>query len=129
MKINKSELMKTAWNIAKAAAVKFNDSAKAFFSEALKISWKSLKGNALVVNVVDALKKIGKEWKQGDHHRIYLNDLSKFIGNAEFTYKEKRNLSGCSAYYNVKNENWYVDDIANEYWDVIIAQIKRTAMI
>jgi len=56
MKINKSELFKTAWKIAKAAAAKFNKSAREFLSEALKQAWKNLKQGALTVKTIESIK-------------------------------------------------------------------------
>lgn len=43
MKINKSQIFRNAWDIAKAAAVNFNDKAKVFFPEALKEIWDEAK--------------------------------------------------------------------------------------
>lgn len=47
--IDKAKLFKTAWEIAKQAAEQFNDSAKNFFSEALKQAWNKMKNKKEVV--------------------------------------------------------------------------------
>jgi len=76
MKIDKSQLFRNAWNIAKAAAIKFNDKAKVFFSESLKQAWKAAKN----AGSLDALKKIGNEWQKGNYHRIYF-DIRDFLNH------------------------------------------------
>ena len=54
--MDKSKLLKTAWEIAKQASVKFNDSVKVFFSESLKQAWKNMK-KATRTNTLEQLEK------------------------------------------------------------------------
>ena len=78
MKIDKSELFKTAWEIAKKAAVQFKDNAKIFFGESLKQAWRHLK-NMTDVNI-ENLRKLGREWKIDNYHRIYFNNIQELLG-------------------------------------------------
>lgn len=123
MKINKSELMKKAWEIAREAAAKFNDSIRAFFGESLKQAWCELKS----VIDIDALKKIGREWIKGDHHRIYFNDMTKYMNTENLKSWQIRDLAGHSVYYNVNDDNWYrspeVKDFFSEIKTTILARI------
>ena len=113
MKINKSELFKKAWKIAKTAAVKFNDSARRFFSESLKQAWKNLSRID-----IEKLKEKGKEWIRGDHHRIYFNDLLQYI-SGELKKWQIRQIGSSSVYYDVNKSTFLVDDVVQDYWSEI----------
>lgn len=123
MKIDKSKLMKRAWEIAKTAAEKFNESAKVFFSESLKQAWSELKS---IVNI-DALKRIGREWIKNSHHRIYFNDMTKYMNTDNLRRWRIKDLAGHSVYYNVNDGEWYrspeIKDFFNEIKTTILARI------
>lgn len=44
---------------------------------------------------LDILKKIGNEWKHGEHHRIYINNLSEIYG-LELNYYNTGNISSAT---------------------------------
>jgi len=67
MKIDKSKLMKTAWEIARDGAKIFGGLVRSFFAESLKQAW------GIAKDLTAALIKIGREWKKGNHHRISLD--------------------------------------------------------
>lgn len=48
----KSEIMKTAWTIAKTAANKFGGSAKMYFAEALKMVWRKIKSVVIIPSYI-----------------------------------------------------------------------------
>ena len=76
MKINKSELFKKAWTLAKESAAKFECPAKDFFSESLKQAWTAakLEDNGLLGRI-KCHPAVGgfSEWKKHEHDRIYFN--------------------------------------------------------
>ncbi len=43
--------------------------------------------------MIEQLKRIGKEWKKGDSHRIYFNNLEKYFG-LELIYYKSGNICG-----------------------------------
>ena len=73
MKINKSKLMKRAWQIAKNLGEKWYESASSFLSSALKQAWKEARLN------IDELKKLGNEWIGYGNHRIYFDEIEKYF--------------------------------------------------
>ena len=103
MKINKSKLFKTAWEIAKKAAVTFKSSAKLFFVEALKQAWREIRRVSGKIDI-EKLKKRGKEWIKGDHHRIYFNNLLQYLNTENMRQWQKRLLGRASVYFNVIND-------------------------
>ena len=131
--INKSELFKKAWTIAKAAAVKFNYSAKSFFAEALKQAWKALKSCLSI----EKMKKIGREWQGGNNHRIYFKlnnflisdrDYAK-IENKEYTRKNFAKIMTSAIYYDLNDKNFYYNGmISDELAQVAIDRIKKAAI-
>lgn len=74
MKIDKSKLMKTAWEIAKEAAEKYNDSVRNFFAESLKQAWEMIKNNTLLDQVKNYAGVASfSDWKKHGHNRVYFN--------------------------------------------------------
>lgn len=109
--------MKKAWEIAKKAAIKFNDSARIFFSEALKIAWETIKNS----DIVEKLKKIGREWTKGDHHRIYFNSYTQHIDADKHNLSNKQLgiLAGRQVYYDVNEKCFYNDVKLTPYFSEI----------
>jgi len=91
MKIDKSNLMKTAWQIAKDAAVKFNDSVKRFFSESLKQAWQMIKNSILDQMKNHPAVENFSEWAKHGHHRVYFQ-LHGYV-------ESKRGCKNTAIYY------------------------------
>ena len=123
MKVNKRNLMKTAWKIARNAAAKFNESVKSFFSEALKMAWKKLKDETLIMGLCE----IGNEWAKGNHHRVYFNDLTQYVNVDELSWKHEKAVMGASAYYDCVEKCWYRDNTISEIFSTIRMAIERKA--
>ena len=92
MKINKSELMKKAWEIARTAVENFGGKTREYFSEALKLAWSELTNDDIlsIMKNHDAVDSFS-EWKKHDMDRIYFN-LKGFD-------KNKRGDRNCKIYY------------------------------
>lgn len=86
---------------------------------------------------VDDLKKIGgREWKKGDHHRIYFNDLENWfdqasnenwtLNNKKVTRKIFARKATAKFFYNVidENWNWSTDELTEDEVDILIKNIK-----
>lgn len=70
------KIMSRAWEIAKEAAKKYNDSAKVFFAEALKAAWAEAKKPEIkpVAERIEELEQLGfKRWQKGTMDRLYIN--------------------------------------------------------
>ena len=120
MKINKSELFKTAWKMAKDAADKFGDSVRTFFSESLRQAWKNL--SRIDIN---KLKEKGSEWIRGNNHRIYFNNIKNLLGLKIEKIRGCYYINGKVAEYfkearNLDNRLWsakfYYDCIKKEFF-------------
>jgi hypothetical protein len=73
MKINKSELMKKAWEIARTAVETFGGKVREYFSESLKMAWGEAKNSILDIVKNHASIDSFSEWKKHGHDRIYFN--------------------------------------------------------
>ena len=125
MKINKTELFKTAWNIARDAAKRFGNSVRSYFAEALKEAWKQIKQSKITVDFL--ISKGGKEWKKGNYHRVYFNNIEKYLDvntlNGRLRKEVRRNNGGLSVYFNAIDEFWYFDKGLKDDWKDIKAGI------
>jgi len=121
MKIDKSKLMKTAWEIARDGAKIFGGLVRSFFAESLKQAW------GIAKDLTAALIKIGREWKKGNHHRIYFNDMTQYVNTDGMRSWQKRDLAGHSIYYEVNEKVWYrspeIKDFFKEIESNILAKI------
>ncbi|EGU0149577.1 TPA: hypothetical protein KD853_004448 [Vibrio parahaemolyticus] len=89
--MTKSEIMKTAWNIAKEAAARTGYKAKEFFSESLKMAWAMTKQE--VKTIKERLVELGgKEYTANNCNRVYLTlDQFNEITNLGYNLNEYRN--------------------------------------
>ena len=111
----KAQIMKRAWEIAKAGAVIYGGSAKMYFAEALRIAWREVKGPTKD-QMIEKLVKLGfKRWQKGNFDRLYI-DASRLglvcdyyktgnICQAEFNGERISNSEG----YRMKAAKTYVD--------------------
>lgn len=122
MKINKPELFKTAWKIARIASEKFNQSIRIFFSEALKQAWDIVKNKTN--SILDRIKnhpaiESFSEWKKSDFDRIYFN-LKGYD-------KDVRGCRTTKVYFDKKSEKLYMKkcgfpktkQFQNGIWDIL----------
>lgn len=78
--MTKSQRFTYAWNISREAAVKFGGSVKSYFSEALKMTYKSEPKKTTATDIENELISRGlKVWVKNDLRRIYINGLSDAI--------------------------------------------------
>jgi hypothetical protein len=95
MKIDKSKLMKTAWEIAKTAQIEFGGHSSEYIAESMKIAWTEMKSTS-EINIA-RLAEIGSEWIRGEHHRIYFNDVKRFFDDiCEKPYQRRVNGVQCN---------------------------------
>jgi len=123
MKIDKSKLMKRAWEIARNAAAKFNESVRSFFSESLKQAWANLKNETLIMGLCE----IGNYWAKGNHQRVYFNDLTQYVNVDELSWKHEKAVMAASAYYDCAEKCWYRDNTISEIFSTIRETIERKA--
>ena len=123
MRVNKSNLMKTAWEIARNAAAKFNKSVKSFFSESLKLAWKKLKDEILIMGLCE----IGNEWAKGRHHRVYFNDLTEYVNVDTLSWKHEKELRRNTAHYRIDEKCWYSGVETPELWRKLKKSIEKKA--
>lgn len=72
--INKSELFKTAWKIAKTARKNFGGQVREYFSESLKQAWGEMKSGDILDMIKNHEAVEGySSWKKHDKDRIYFN--------------------------------------------------------
>ncbi|EHR5319631.1 hypothetical protein KUL70_002516 [Vibrio parahaemolyticus] len=89
--MTKSEIMKTAWNIAKEAAARTGYKAKEFFSESLKMAWAMTKQE--VKTIKERLVELGgKEYTANNCNRVYLT-LDQFNKITELGYSLNENAN------------------------------------
>ncbi|EJC6782337.1 hypothetical protein MX824_003897 [Vibrio parahaemolyticus] len=89
--MTKSEVMKTAWNIAKEAAERTGYKAKEFFSESLKMAWAMTKQE--VKTIKERLVELGgKEYTAHNCNRVYLT-LDQFNKITELGYSLNENAN------------------------------------
>lgn len=142
MKINKSELFKKAWKTAKQAAEKFSGPAKSFFAAALKQAWKELKKRTEKIDI-EKLKKLGREWKAGDHHRIYFNQIAGWLGlkiekvkgvfyfngvlqeDGRIAKKYDMRLFNAKIFYDLKKEEFFADGLRKEEIELALKNIQK----
>lgn len=79
MKIDKSKLMKRAWEIAVVAVCDFGGRTGEYFSESLKQAWNEAKSESQID--IARLVELGNEWQAHGHHRIYFNNISQYFNS------------------------------------------------
>lgn len=123
MKINKTQLFKKAWKIARKAANKFSVSAKDFFATSLKKAWSKIKNEILIMGLCE----FGNEWSKGSHHRVYFNDLTAHIDIDTLSWKEEKELRANSAHYRINEKCWYSGIKTPELWTKFKTSIEKKA--
>jgi hypothetical protein len=69
----KAQVMKRAWQLAKAGQMIYGGTVKMYLSESLKIAWREMKGETKE-QVVERLAGLGfKRWQKGNMDRMYVN--------------------------------------------------------
>lgn len=129
--MNKSNLMKQAWNLAREGAAKFGGKVREYFAAALRMAWEATRKP---VNVVAALLAIGgKEWIKEGMHRIYFNNLAQFIGFEYETYKtgmvKIASLAGKSISNNQANGLVTTLKVGRVFFDVSTGTFQRNNYI
>ena len=101
--MNRKNVMKRAWEIAKAASAKYGYSARSFFVMSLKMAWAEAKAPKKPVSErIEELEELGfKRWQKGNMDRLYIN--ANMIGLTLIYYKTG----------NVKEAYWNGDRISN----------------
>lgn len=89
MKLNKSKLMKNAWEIARSAQRNFGGTVREYFSASLKISWKQNRPQSSEINIAK-LAKIGNEWEGYGNHRIYFDNIENYFDDINTKPYERR---------------------------------------
>lgn len=69
----KAQVMRRAWELAKAGAAIYGGSVKMYFAEALRMAWKEAKGSTKEL-MIETLEKIGfKRWQKAGYDRLYVD--------------------------------------------------------
>jgi hypothetical protein len=69
----KAQVMRRAWELAKAGAAVYGGPVKMYFAEALRMAWKEAKGNTKE-QMIEALEKVGfKRWQKAGYDRLYID--------------------------------------------------------
>lgn len=115
----KAQIMKRAWEIAKAAATIFGGKASDYIrGGALKMAWAEVSGKpATTEQKIAALEKKGfKRWQKGSYDRLYVN--AGVLGLV-CTYYRTGNISTSEFNgYSISNSHAYRMKAAKTYIDV-----------
>jgi hypothetical protein len=78
-------VMRKAWEIARAAQKKFGGKVREYFAEALRMAWRIVKGMEKgFEKMKDVVKEVtGREWKNYGKHRVYIEANIKLIEQKE----------------------------------------------
>lgn len=128
--MNKSNLFKTAWTIAKEGAVKFGGSSREYFASSLKLAYKLQGGITMTyshgekLNGITLLEK--NEWKKYGKHRVYFTvQVSYSKDSATTPY-----LPNVSGYYDVETDKLFLNNEIRFYnVDLDFATKTRKQMI
>lgn len=111
----KTQVMRRAWQLAKAGQMIYGGTVKMYFSESLKIAWRETKGETKE-QMIERLINLGfKRWQKGSFDRLYID--ARYLGleceyyntgnirNAEFNGEPISNSEG----YRMKAAKTYID--------------------
>lgn len=97
-------VMTTAWQIARAGAIKFGGKARSYLSAAMRQAWQAIKAPvnpqlAKAQAIIDSLKAdgrfVGKLWANYDKVRVYVETYGYIaIGKDGTAYPSLRRYSG-----------------------------------
>lgn len=121
------QIMKKAWEIAKAAAERFGGKASQYIAEALRMAWAMVKGaGRKIIDRIDELTAIGfSRWQKYGKDRLYIDPeklglsygcyKSGSISWAEYrgesiSNRQAYRLLGAKTYIDVVTEKVYSDD-------------------
>lgn len=87
--MNKSKIMKMAWEISRNAQRNFGGTVKEYFPTSLKMSWKQNRSQNSEINIAK-LAKIGNEWEGYGNHRIYFDNIENYFDDINTKPYERR---------------------------------------
>ena len=114
--------MKTAWTIAKTAALKFGGSAKQYLSGALKQAWGIAMETMETIETIETIETMetmeqkiirfgGKFWEKENIKRVYLNKsvIESALGFGGFSAFEESKIKKAKIWYDCISETFHSD--------------------